>query len=505
MDGAAHLYNSNLISTLAINSNSPIHQFYSFNKEILPNWSGHFLLSVINYFFEAFVAEKILLIALLIFFPLIIRAIIHRINSNNILVSYFAFPFTYSLPFWFGFYNFFIGLLIMLLTIYFWLLKENSKYKIKDRLSLFLLLLATYFSHLLVFCLLLIIIGLRILFLEFEKLRTENATVKNVFLKILNQSFLLLSVAIIPLFFTFNYFFTRNGISTKIKLPLDQLMSWITKLQPLIVLNQEIEERFTKNIFFVFCMVIFFAIIQKLRFSIHLKNKLTTFKKFLYRSLFTLNFWFICCLNLFVLIFYLPNEHANASYISIRILLLFFIFFIFFIASINHKKIVLLISAVVILYNHFQLNYYYTKEVIVLGNEATRINNFAIKIKPNSVVLPLNFSNHWFTGHFSNYLGVDNPIIILENYEAVQGYFPLDWNRKSMPNLTFANLNSGKLDCINWESNLTNKNQHIDYVFVMGNPPESTSDCNKKIFNVLNESFELIKQDGDLKLYKFVN
>ncbi|MFN5628769.1 MAG: hypothetical protein ACK48W_05730, partial [Bacteroidota bacterium] len=73
MDGAAHLYNSNLINHLISNSNSPLHQYFVFNSEILPNWSGHFLLSLLIFISNAFIAEKILLISLLILLPVTFR------------------------------------------------------------------------------------------------------------------------------------------------------------------------------------------------------------------------------------------------------------------------------------------------------------------------------------------------------------------------------------------------------------------------------------------------
>jgi hypothetical protein len=505
MDGAAHLYNSNLINHLATDSHSALHQYFAFNSEILPNWSGHFLLCLLNYFFDAFVAEKILLISLLVLLPITFRAIVQRINNNSILLSYFVFPFTYSLPFWFGFYNFSIGLLLLFVTIYFWLLKENIKYKTKDIIYLSLLLLGTYFSHLLVFCLLLIILFLRILFFELEKLRTNNSSLKSVLFKVFNKSILLLSAGFIPLYFTFNYFFSREEISSQVKYPVEELLDWLYKIQPIIVLNEVIEEKYTKNIFFVFCIVLILALIEKLRFSIHLKNKLVTFKNFFRNSFFTPNFWLLTSFILLFLFFYLPDEHANASFISIRIFLLFFLFLLFFIASLNHKKAILFVSVFIVLYNHFQLNYYYTKEAISMGKVATRVNNFSNEIKPNSVVLPINFSTHWFMGHFSNYLGIDKPMVILENYEAVQGYFPLNWNRTAMPNLTFSNSNSGDLTCLQWESNKENEDKKIEYVFIFGNPPEAIDDCRKQLFDELNKSFKLIKEDGDLKLYQFIN
>jgi hypothetical protein len=505
MDGAAHLYNSNLINHLISNSNSPLQQYFVFNSEILPNWSGHFLLSLLIFIFNAIIAEKLLLISLLVFLPITFRAIIQRINSKNSLVSYFIFPFTYSLPFWFGFYNFSIGLLLLFVTVYFWLSKENSAYKIKDKFILFVLICSTYFSHLLVFCLLLIILVVRILFVEFEKIRTENTSLKTVTIKILNQTILLLFSAIVPLYFTYNYFLAREQISPQTKLPVQDLINWLYKIQPIIALNEAVEQPFTKNIFFVFCTMLLLAAIEKFRFSIHLKNKLVTVKKFIHNSFSSLNFWLLCCIILLILYFYLPDEHANASFISIRIFLLFFLFFILFLASLNHKKIILFMAVFIMLYNHFRLNYYYTKEAVVLGDVATRINKFAPQIEVNSIVLPINFSSHWFMGHYSNYLGVDKPMVILENYEAVQGYFPLDWNRNKMPNLTLASNNSGQVACLNWETNLTNKRKKIDYVFIMGDPPDSINLCERKIFAILKKSYMLVKADRDLKLYKSIN
>ena len=42
-------------------------------------------------------------------------------------------------------------------------------------------------------------------------------------------------------------------------------------------------------------------------------------------------------------------------------------------------------------------------------------------------ILPLQADDYWLYGHVSNYLGVHEPVIIYENYEAELGYFPLSW------------------------------------------------------------------------------
>ena len=46
-------------------------------------------------------------------------------------------------------------------------------------------------------------------------------------------------------------------------------------------------------------------------------------------------------------------------------------------------------------------------------------------ISPNSILLPVRTSDYWLDSHFSNYLGISKPVLILENYEASTGYFPI--------------------------------------------------------------------------------
>ena len=101
LDGAAHLYNSNLINILLFENNIDLQNFFVLNHEPVPNWTGHFILSFFNYFFPAFIAEKILVLLYLIGLPYSFRRLIKTISPDNYLLSYFIFPFSYSLFFCF--------------------------------------------------------------------------------------------------------------------------------------------------------------------------------------------------------------------------------------------------------------------------------------------------------------------------------------------------------------------------------------------------------------------
>ena len=67
-------------------------------------------------------------------------------------------------------------------------------------------------------------------------------------------------------------------------------------------------------------------------------------------------------------------------------------------------------------------------------------------IKPYSVVLPLDFfpngkdskgnmlaDRNWLFCHAAQYLGTFKPLIVLDNYEANMGYFPISWKNSVNP------------------------------------------------------------------------
>ena len=79
LDGPSHLHNANLIFQLTFSDSGFLSNFYQFTNELLPNWSGHFLLSFCNSFLPAWIAEKILITSYLIFLPVSFRWFIKSI------------------------------------------------------------------------------------------------------------------------------------------------------------------------------------------------------------------------------------------------------------------------------------------------------------------------------------------------------------------------------------------------------------------------------------------
>ena len=106
-----------------------------------------------------------------------------------------------------------------------------------------------------------------------------------------------------------------------------------------------------------------------------------------------------------------------------------------------------------VLFFHFKLNTFYQDATKNIESIAIDYVDVANHIEKNSVVLPINYSGNWLMAHFSNYLGVEKPIIILENYECLAGYFPLKWNVNTMPDSRFGPITSDSLLCLKWQAN----------------------------------------------------
>jgi hypothetical protein len=159
VDGPAHLYNANLIVELLKNPNSTISNFFAFNDNINPNWSGHFLLSVFVSFLPGFIAEKIVLLIYLIGFPISFRYLFNVLLIKDKYLIYLIFPFTYSFLFYYGFYNFNIGLIFFFYGISFWIKYQNNL-SLRNIIILLLFSSLIWLSHLFIFVLYLIVIFL---------------------------------------------------------------------------------------------------------------------------------------------------------------------------------------------------------------------------------------------------------------------------------------------------------------------------------------------------------
>ncbi len=490
IDGPAHLYNSALIVELLTNSESLINDFLAFNNSINPNWSGHFLLALFSSILPAFVAEKIILLIYLIGFPLSIRYLFQVLNIRRKFLIYLIFPFTYSYLFYYGFYNFNIGVVFM-----FWGIAMALKYKENFTRArvIKLLLVSTLicFSHLFVFAVFLMVL----FFLNADSvmlLLNINKEVK----RRGRKRILALLIALLPgLIITFNFLLGNDSLhSDSVYLPFSDLVASLKYIMPAKGIAYEGYGLFNRVLLYLFV-----ALIISVGISVayqRFKHKTWTIKNYA---------WLSILITTGVLIFVLPDYKGIAiGFISSRLMFFFFIFLIIWLASQEISKWVLVgVFIGINLVNFGILNH----NRIAIANQcelAEEINATAEFIEPNSTVLPVTYSDNVLHAHISNYLGAEKPLIILENYEASLDHFPLRWNVDQMPELTVGDT-VFRCYCFPWLPQGTQAIQTIDYVFVLTDNGKSVDDsCNTSVKLMMETCYDKVETGSSARiaLYK---
>ncbi len=487
MDGGAHLYNSQLIQTLIFDSSSIVHEFYKLNPEIVPNWTGHFILSFFNYFFPAFIAEKVLLVVYLIAFPLVFRAFIKTLSPQNVWLSYFGFLFTYHFLFLLGFYNYSIALVLMLVGLNYWIKNCAQNITVTKFLTLFLILCVTYLSHIFVFAFLLFVMGVYLLIKTYSLRKIVSIHPLKFFFQ---KSLTLFGAAVVPLIFFFFYFYKRPSTGMSFYETPQTLWKWILDIRPWIVYDYNREAMLNR--------IVGGALV--LMFVSLLVRRIVKFTKYKEAILKTNDFLFLVAIIAMLLFFVLPDSDGAAGFVSVRFCYLFFLFFFFALSTTVYPKWIKIMILTILIPIIFVHNFGFNKTIKTQYKIIQSIVKVSQFIPANSVVLPINFSKNWLAGNYNNYLGIDKPMVILHNYEASTGYFPVHWNREKMPNTLLGNQNSIP-KCLDWIGEKAHSSYVIDYVFILVDYKDEELKCLQTIEETIQQNYTLLYGDEYCHLY----
>jgi len=497
LDGPSHLHNANLIYNLGFGDSSFITNYYQFTGELLPNWSGHFMLALFNSFLPGWIAEKMVVLIYLIMLPLSFRWFIKMINPDNFLFSYFIFPFCYSFTFFLGFYNFSLALIILFLILAFWINIQRNL-TIPKILLLFVLFTALYFSHLFVFLISIMAIG--VILIKDLIIERENKTWNMAFNCLCKKIAVIFLTSGIWIFFSYKFLESRNSFNYSYISKIE-LLKWIRDIRPTIVFNFGHEGVYTHVLFYLIVILTVIAAFHKIK---EIAKTKTNFRELLVNLAIQNDLWFIFSFLLLLMYFFMPDSNGYSGYFSVRMGLLLYLFYIVWLATKKYNKWILITSVVLVFFANSGLNFYYLKQVKQLNKLATEINQQSILIDSNSIVLPMNFSENWMHGHFSNYLGIDKPIVILENYECGTGYFPIKWN-DNFPNTTIGNLSKNEF-CNDWKTNSLSTVQYpVNYVFILGNQHElDNNECAQSSIKKITKYYNLISKTENTQLYQLI-
>lgn len=465
VDGPAHLYNANVIRHLLKGDSGLLGHFFTFNREIVPNWCGHALLVCLETVFSPIASAKILVALCLFLLPASFRYCVRRIHAPNLFASYLIFPFTYTFMFCMGFYNFYMGLIVLFFATGRLMAYRQGPAGLRALPGLFVLVLLAYFSHLFIF----LSLGLIMFCMAaYDLLQTfyRKAGTRQAF----TRALWLLAVSAVPLALSARYFYISKGAGEKSYLLKSELLQWLTSCRAVICYNMEDESMYTTYVFLV--LLLLFSVALYLRISrLSASVRQAGMRQVL--SLLCIEDIFLAITCLFVFLYFrMPDVASSAGYISMRLSLMVFLFLILWISSCSYPKWLAIPLTCVVLFSQYKLLKAHQGAFTYLNENIAEVMVIEKEIKPNTVIFPANYSSDWLSAHYSNYLGINKPVVVLENYECNNFYFPLSWNKGVMHHITYSNW--GRPD--EWLSHPEKLADTADYIFVQAKAamPDST-------------------------------
>jgi hypothetical protein len=455
-----------------------------FNSSWVPNWSGHFLLTSCLTFIEASISEKLVLSLYILGLPLSVRYLFKSLKFKNMYAVYFVFPVTYSFLFYFGFHNFNLGLVFYFLALTVWLKSKQQGFESKSAVIFVLLTLAIYFSHFFVLTMLYLTLAI-----------VERNEVFSLFRRSISRpdkgnhikkfALLLLPSLVLTL-----VYFDKGRLSdgTFVYLPYYEILELLVGT-PAKAVDYGREGVFTKwiailfGLNFVYMLYVFF------------KNKN-------YKT--GLNHWVLMLLTCLVFLFLLPDSNGSAGFISTRFTLFIYFFSMLVIGFVKLPNALNFLNLFITVYVSVSLLIVYVDNAVETDPVALEVEEASLEIYANSIVYTINDSQDRRFAHLSNYLGVNKPMVILENYEAYLNYFPLKWNRANSPEVLWKK--NEKAHPFGHAKNGTRK---VDYVFVLKNfsNPSKQGEKTKAFLENKGSNFEEVTPKGAkyIKLFARVN
>ena len=413
-DGPCHLYNSRVLLDYLKGQHLDLYQaWYQVNPAPEPNWFSHASLMLLLAIFPPFLAEKMLLSLYVIVYPLALRGVLKAIHPQAGYLVFLGFPFIYQYTFQMGFYNYSFSILFFFFLLQYWWKYHENLTPIRI-LGLGGLLLLEYFTHPVGFFYSIAGIGFHWL----SRIREKAFSVS------VGQLGKVVLAALPALILLLNYFFRKGGVRPEAGTESMFSLGYnFGKFSSLILLIEE--ERFISiSIGAIILSLGFYAVFRRIKYHEGKKGD---------------PFW---PLILIALLTYFGNIGglAGAGVLSVRLQFLPYLMMLLWVAAFPLRekwRKYIMIAGIVLGSGLLVMRmpaYLRTQEAL---DEYLSVADF---IEPGHTVLPLSYDHRgrtpkgeevanriWLFFHIADYLAVDKPLIMLDNYEANTGYFPLKW------------------------------------------------------------------------------
>lgn len=471
-DGVSHVYNSQILREYG-NTAYQFRDYYEINWYPFPNWVSHFALAVLMFIFPPLIAEKVFLSCYVILFPLAIRYFLNAVQPGRDALVILSFTFIYNYLFLMGFYNFAVSVPLFFFALGYWWKHKEKLTRVRIVL-LNLLIVITYFAHLISYAFILFSVAL----LALIHFRHNLKRILMIVLSVLPAAILLLVylptsdlLAGEPPEFGIERVgeLLLNIIGMRVLIAYNENQGWIAAAVSAILIFLSVWT-FWQN---------------------RSRSSDTGTKHSAFLPLFGV---------LFGLYLILPNAIGPGGWVNDRLAILATLtIFAWFQESqkMLWKQVFIGVVTLLSLINILYVGTLFKN----INAELRAFNAFVHRVEDNKVILPLHFDPRGESlrvGIFvnaANYYCLDNGCINLGNYEVQFDYFPIRFKAD------FETPTQEKewVQTVHWRSeeiDLCGYADNVDYLLLWGTPGAPT------VAHAIEACYTLVASEGKLKLFK---
>jgi len=488
-DGPCHLYNAQIVHDLWCGKNTGLYtRFYILAYNPDPNWLTTFALALLLFIAKGVVAEKIFLSVYLVLYISGFYLLLRKISSISsywlLAIFIFVFPLTLAK----GFYNFSFSIAFYFWMVWSWL-RFLERRTIGNALLFFLFTSLIFFTHLLPFVFGAFTCGVLAVSYAISQSRDNiNERAISLFMKRMSALVLLLMPFLI-LMVLFSQ--KQGGLQLHLRPHPYRLIELIQFKYIITLVNTEkLPAAIAGCTLLVLCIV---TLVKSVKgFKVHQYDG------------FVLSLLFAG----FIYLFFPEDFMGRAIIISIRAQLFVFILIVCCIAYRLPEGNIKYAGAFILFlcFGWLSIDRINCRaKATVAMDDYLFVRNL---IRPGSVVLPLAFSREGtdengkmiadrnsIFHHAADYLGLEQPLILLDNYEANIGYFPVKWNENTNPYVHLSRYEG--IEGVPPSASITGYEQttgvSIDYIVMWCYQPSFLGNAHFKAFyNEINDKYHLV-------------
>lgn len=507
-DGPSHLDNAHILLKYFGPDGAILREYYLLNTGILTNWLGELILAGLSWLFPPFVAEKLMFSGYAVLLPLAIRYAIGRTGSGSRFVSLFSFPLTFSWFLFMGFQNFSYSLSFFFFYVGY-LMHCRGRYGLRQGSILiglgYLLALWHIFSLMMAIWAAGFWSVWMVLFEMRRRRRDETAGVRRLWRLFVSTVLPPLAFFIPALLLVATFFSTHGGSKTLIWNRTNELFYLLATGNVLVAFRGW--ERLPA--------VLFVAILVSTAVGL-------LYWKLMRHDLRLEDAWLVLAVWSFFLYLALPSYAMDAGSITPRAGLYVYLTLLLWLGAQTYHRLTAgwLKGAAVVLAAGFLL--------LRVGPMSTANRYLALylsateHVRPGATLLPLfatdlDFERQAmvvkrvrFLLHASGYITAAKNGVNLNNYEARQGYFPVNYRPKLNPSLLLPTGRNGHLESENPDVDILSyparSGGQIDYVLMWGYLPERVNDeASRSLMRQLEQGYVFVAASsgkGLMKLYR---